>query len=143
MKTAQATVLLIEDSEEAKDLVEHALRQHGNEKYHLEWASSLSAGLEKLSSDKVDLVLLDLGLPDREGAATYAALREVAPTVPVIVVSGNTAEDTQVSVIVGGVSEYLGKEQLSGGLLVEAIRSALREARKRTQDPLLSRVHAD
>jgi DNA-binding response OmpR family regulator len=126
---ATRIVLLIEDSEDAKDLVQHALDRFGNGKYRLEWACSLSAGLAKLSEGPVDLVLLDLGLPDREGAATYSALREVAPTVPVVVVSADMAEETQVSVILGGVSDYLGKQQMSGGLLVEAIRSALREAK--------------
>jgi two-component system KDP operon response regulator KdpE len=130
----QKLVLLIEDSEDAKFLVQHAIHLHGNGKYRLEWASSLSIGLEMLSKYKVDIVLLDLGLPEMEGSATYAAVREVAPTVPVVVVSANTAEETQVSVILGGIYDYLGKEQLSGGLLLEAIRSALSDAQRRSRD---------
>ena len=128
-------VLLIEDSEDAKCLVQHAIHQAGDGKYRLEWASSLSVALEMLSKHKFDIVLLDLGLPETEGAATYAAVREVAPDVPVVVVSANTNEATQVSVILGGVSDYLGKEQLSGGLLLEAIRCALNEAQRRKRDP--------
>lgn len=130
-KPLQKLVLLIEDSEDAKNLVQHAIHHYGQGKYRLEWACSLSIGLEMLAKYKVDIVLLDLGLPEMRGAGTYAAVRVVAPDVPVVVVSGDTAEETQVSVILGGVSDYLGKEQLSGGLLLEAIRSALSEAQRR------------
>ena len=121
----QVRVLLIEDSQEAKWLVEHSLQKYGDGKYQLKWATTLSDGLEQLATHEIDIVLLDLGLPETSGSASYTRLHEVAPDVPVVVLSGDTSEETQVSVIVGGVNEYLVKEQASGPLLVEAIRSAL------------------
>ncbi len=121
----QVRVLLIEDSEEAKWLVQDSLQKYGDGKYQLKWATTLADGLEQLAMHETDIVLLDLGLPETSGSASYARLHEVAPDVPVVVLSGDTSEETQVSVIVGGVNEYLVKEQTSGPLLVEAIRSAL------------------
>jgi len=127
----QYRVLLIEDSEEAAFLVQHALQEYGNGKYLLEWVSTLSDGLDRLSRRETDIVLLDLGLPETSGPTSYTRLREVAPEVPVVVLSGDTTEETQVSVIVGGVQDYLVKEQVSGPLLVEAMRSALFTNRRR------------
>jgi DNA-binding response OmpR family regulator len=122
---SQLHVLLIEDSEDAQLLVHDALEEHGNGKYRLNWACTLSDGLDELAKGHTDIVLLDLGLPECSGAASYAKLREIAPRVPVVVLSGDMTEETQVSVIGGGAQDYLGKQQMSGPLLVEAIRSAL------------------
>lgn len=128
-------VLLIEDSEEAQLLVQYALEMYGNGKYRLEWARTLSDGLDQLSKCETDIVLLDLGLPESSGAESYARLREIAPQVPVVVLSGDTSEETQVSVIIGGVQDYLVKEQMSGPLLLEAMRSALHANKQRNGRP--------
>ena len=74
--TQQECVLLIEDSEEAMFLVRYALEEYGNGKYRMEWAASLSAGLEHLAHNKIDVVLLDLGLPESSGPESYAWVRE-------------------------------------------------------------------
>lgn len=63
----QECVLLIEDNEEAMWLVRYALQEHGKGRYRLEWAGTLSAGLDQLSKGGIDIVLLDLGLPDSTG----------------------------------------------------------------------------
>ena len=131
MDNGQKRVLLIEDNEEAKFLADCALQQYGKGKYHLEWAKDLSDALGQLSHCRTDVILLDLGLPETTGAATYAAVREIAPDIPVVVLSGDTTEETQVSVVLEGVHDYLGKDQISGGLLVEALHSALTENKHR------------
>ena len=127
----QHRVLLIEDSEEAAFLVRQALQDFGNGKYILEWVRTLSDGLARLAEGKTDIVLLDLGLPETSGPTSYTRLRKIAPEVPVVVLSGDTTEETQVSVIIGGVQDYLVKEQVTGPLLMEAVRSALFANRRR------------
>lgn len=57
-------VLLIEDDEDAMHWVQHALKEHGNGKYKLEWKQCLSDGLSRLLHGGIDLILLDLGLGD-------------------------------------------------------------------------------
>jgi DNA-binding response OmpR family regulator len=127
----QECVLLIEDDEDAVFLVRHALEEYGNGGYHLAWADSLSDGLEQLSKGRVDIVLLDLGLPDNSGPASYAWVREIAPKVPVIVVTGDMCAETERSVLASGAEDYLLKTRLSGQLLLHAIRAAL-SANKRS-----------
>jgi sigma-B regulation protein RsbU (phosphoserine phosphatase) len=69
--------------------------------------------------------LLDLGLPEASGSASYTLLRKIAPGVPVVVLTADATEETQVSVIISGVHDYLVKQQMSGPLLIEALRSAI------------------
>jgi DNA-binding response OmpR family regulator len=121
----QECVLLVEDSEEAMFLVQCALEEYGNGAYRLEWVDGLTGGIARLSKGGVDLVLLDLGLPDSEGAASYARVREAAPDVPVLVLTGDTREETESAVAARGVEDFLVKDEVSGSLLLQAIRSAL------------------
>lgn len=126
-------ILLIEDSEDSMLLVQFALQEFGEGAYQLGWASNLSDGLDRLSKGGVDIVLLDLGLPESSGAASYAWVRELAREVPVIVLTGDTREETEFSVLAGGVDQYLVKGQVTGLLLMKAIRAALHGAKRRKE----------
>ena len=121
----QETVLLVEDSEEAMFLVQCALEEYGHGAYRLEWVGGLTGGLARLSKGGIDLVLLDLGLPESSGPASYVKLREAAPDVPVLVLTGDTREETESAVAARGVDDYLVKDEVSGSLLLQAIRAAL------------------
>jgi DNA-binding NarL/FixJ family response regulator len=130
----QECVLLIEDSEEAMLLVRYALEEYGNGKYRLEWAESLSAGLDHLAHNQIDVVLLDLGLPESSGPESYAWVREIAPHIPVVVLTGDDREETEFAVTASGVEGYLVKDQVSGSHLLQTIRAALyanKQQRKR------------
>ena len=63
----QKCVLLIEDSEDVMLMVQFALHEYGQGKYRLEWATHLSEGLDQIRKCGVDVVLLDLGLPESSG----------------------------------------------------------------------------
>lgn len=129
----QECVLLIEDSEEAMLLVRFALEEYGQGMYRLEWADSLSKGLDHLSKGGVDVILLDLGLPDSSGPESYAWVREIAPEVPVVVLTGDQREETEFAVTASGVERYLVKDHVSGVHLVEAIRAALYATKRPNQ----------
>jgi DNA-binding response OmpR family regulator len=118
-------VLLIEDNDDAMLWVQWALRQYGNSRYHLEWAKDLDGGVDQISKGGIDVVLLDLGLPDGAGASSYSRIHQVAPDIPILVLTGNPREGTEFAVIARGAYDYLVKDQLSGPRLVEAIQAAL------------------
>ncbi len=122
---SQESILLIEDDEEAMLLVRYALQDYGNGAYRLEWANGLTSGLHRVAKGGIDLVLLDLGLPETMGAESYASLRKSAPDLPILVLTADTREQTEVSVAADGVDDYLVKDEVSGRLLTEAIRNAL------------------
>jgi DNA-binding NarL/FixJ family response regulator len=133
--TMQQCVLLIEDSEEAMLLVRFALEEYGRGAYRLQWASDLSSGLDFLAHGGIDVVLLDLGLPESSGPESYAWVREIAPKVPVVVLTGDSRAETEFAVTASGVEGYLVKDQVSGSHLIEAVRAAL-FANKRPRLPL-------
>jgi DNA-binding response OmpR family regulator len=125
------SVLLIEDSEEEMLLVKFALEEHGRGLYELRWAPNLSEGIDYLSNGGADVILLDLGLPESSGPASYAWVREVAPKTPVIVLTGDSRLETEFAVTASGADGYLVKNHLSGAQLLQAIQSTLFTSRRR------------
>ena len=93
----QQCVLLIEDNEDSMFLVKYALQEYGEGAFHLNWANCLSTGLEQLLNGGVDIVLLDLGLPESSGPESYAWVREVAPKTPVVVLTGDSRDQTELA----------------------------------------------
>jgi len=132
----QERILLIEDNEEAMFLVKSAIEEFGNGRYRLEWSNCLKDGLGHLSKGGVDLVLLDLGLPESSGSVTYDSVRAVALGIPVLVLTGDAAEETEMRVTGAGGEDYLVKDQVSGPLLLQAIQSALYASKIRLHVPV-------
>jgi DNA-binding response OmpR family regulator len=140
----QECVLLIEDSEDAMLLVRYSLLEYGDGRYRLKWVESLSEGLDLLSKGGVDIVLLDLSLRDSAGPSSFASVRETAPEVPVLVLTGDTSEETEFAAAAWGVDDYLVKDQVSGARLVEVIHTLidarkLQKRRKAMHDRLIQR----
>ena len=129
----QECVLLIEDNLEAMLLVRYSLQTYGEGRYRLKWVESLSEALEQLSKGGVDIVLVDLGLPDSSGPSTLASVRAAAPEVPVLVLTADTREETCFAAAAYGMDEYLVKDRLSGAQLVQVMRKLIdaRSLRKR------------
>jgi CheY-like chemotaxis protein len=125
MEKRQECVLLVEDDEDAMYLVQCALEEYGNGAYHLEWVNGLTDGLARLSKGGVDLVLLDLGLPETTGPVSYIRVRQAAPEIPVLVLTGDTRAETESAVAAFGAEDFLVKDEVSGSLLLQAIRAAL------------------
>jgi response regulator RpfG family c-di-GMP phosphodiesterase len=74
------TVLLIEDSPQYAHLVQHWLSDSAEGTgFLLNWTDSLAAGISRLERGGVDVILLDLGLPDCNGIESYRQTRARAP----------------------------------------------------------------
>jgi light-regulated signal transduction histidine kinase (bacteriophytochrome) len=73
--------------------------------------------------------LLDLGLPDSQGRATFTAVLRAAPTVPVIILTGRWDEALATQMVRAGAQDYLPKEEVDGKLLRRAIRFAFERHR--------------
>ncbi len=142
----QECVLLIEDDEEAMLLVRYSLQEYGEGRFRLKWVETLSEGLTQLSKGGVDIVLVDLGLPDSSGPSSLASVREAAPEVPVLVLTGDTREETEFAAAAYGMDDYLVKNQLSGAQLLYAIRYSIRankleKRQKAIDDGLIKQLH--
>ena len=74
MEEEHIKVLLIEDNPGDARLIQEMLTEVRDSPFDLEYAERLSAGLEHLGSGRIDLVLLDLSLPDARGLDTFVKL---------------------------------------------------------------------
>jgi DNA-binding response OmpR family regulator len=121
----QQCILLIEDNEDAIRWLLSVVTKYGHCKYKLEWAGCLSDGLSRLLDGGIDLVVLDLGLPDCSSLFSYGWVREAAPEVPIVVLTADMDDETDFAAVASGMSRYLVKGQASGKTVVDAIKEAL------------------
>jgi two-component system cell cycle response regulator len=130
------TILLIEDDPDYVRLAELELdeaRRLGHTEFTVVTASTLAAGFERLSRHDVDLVLLDLSLPDTQGLATVVSLHAEAPDVPVIVVTGTADQELAARSLQAGAQDYLIKDEIDPRTLSRSIRYAVERHRLQRQ----------
>src|SRR5690242_16672890 len=108
MPEATDRVLLIEDNPGDADFVCDQLAQE-YVSADVACVDRLSAGLEYLVQKGPGLVLLDLNLPDSQGAETYRRILDSAPNVPVVILSGQQDEELAMRAVHQGVQDYLVK----------------------------------
>jgi PAS domain S-box-containing protein len=140
MDERHLTVLLIEDNPGDVRLIREMLRQTREPMFHLEEADSLSAGLEQLAKAPMDIMLLDLTLPDSYGIETFHKAYAEASGIPIVVLSGSDDEELAMCAVQAGAQDYLVKGEVDGRLLVRAIQYAVgREAARQEHLTLLAR----
>ena len=122
-------VLLVEDNPGDVRLIGEMLAEVKGARFELQYAGRLSTGLERLAAGGIDVVLLDLSLPDSQGLDTFARVQAQAPQVPVIVLTGLDDEALAIKAVREGAQDYLVKGQVDSHLLGRAIRYALERAR--------------
>lgn len=132
MEQATKTVLLVEDNPGDAFLFIEALQEAGGDDLSLESVNRLSLALERLSRGGIDLCLLDLGLPDSTGLATFNKARQYADDVAFVVLTGLEDETAAVTAVRNGAQDFLVKGQIDGPSLVRTIRYAIE--RKRLQN---------
>ena len=118
-------ILVVEDNPGEKDFSHKMLPEAGRVGFQIESVSQLSAALTRLESKGIDLVLLDLGLPDSHGLQSFHKLRKAVPDIPVIVLIGTDDEELAARALREGAQDYLIKGQVSGSLLIRAARYGL------------------
>src|SRR3989442_1710309 len=103
---SRSQVLLIEDNSADARLVREVLAEvpAGSAPFDLHWAERLQSGFAILAEKPIDLVLLDLSLPESQGLPTLARLRSHAPDMPVIVLTGSKDERTALEALQMGAS---------------------------------------
>jgi PAS domain S-box-containing protein len=127
------TVLLVEDNPGDARLLREALREGGRD-FAITHVARLDEGLRTLQQDQVDVVFLDLSLPDSQGLETFQRLHAGAPHVPVVVLSGTSNEMLAIEAVQSGAQDYLVKGQADGAGLVRSMLYAVE--RQRSEDAL-------
>jgi DNA-binding response OmpR family regulator len=120
-----ARIVLIEDDVEIRRLVAEALAEQGHD---VDSADRAMEGLEMTIGSRPDLVLLDLGLPDLDGAELLKMIRAVSQ-VPVVVVTARDSDESVVRTLDAGADDYLVKP-FSVAQLEARVRAVLRRGSK-------------
>jgi two-component sensor histidine kinase len=143
-------LLLIEDHEgDARLIKEMLVVTQNTPAFELEWRQELDSGLKRLSEGGLDVLLLDLALPDSKGFETFETALAAAPETAIVVLTGTTDEELGLKTVAGGAQDYLVKGQLDGNMLVRSIRYAIErkqaeekiKAALREKEILIKEVH--
>ncbi|KQC08163.1 MAG: hypothetical protein APR62_05345 [Smithella sp. SDB] len=127
-------VLLIEDNPGDVKLTHEMLLEDNRFSFELVHASVLSKGVEHLKENSIDIVLLDLGLPDSQGIDTLHVILSMAPRIPIIVQTGLSDEDIAIRAVKAGAQDYMIKGQMNSALLCRSILYSIE--RKIAEDAL-------
>lgn len=122
-------ILVVEDEEGDAALVKEILREIPSLSCKLEFRTHLSGALEVLAREHVDLVLLDLALPDSLGLEGLTTLQREYPLVPVVIMTGRSEESVDLAALQRGAHGYLVKDEMSPPLLSRTIRHAIERSR--------------
>lgn len=135
MTEAMFRILVIEDDAGLREVLRALLEAEG---YRVILAETGRRALIDARSHKPDAVLVDLGLPDRDGQEVIRSIREFSP-VPIIVLSARTMESEKVLALDGGADDYVTKPFGSTELLAR-VRAALRRNARSTQQQETLRI---
>ncbi|HTD94470.1 MAG TPA: response regulator [Chitinophagaceae bacterium] len=129
----KAEILIIDDEEQIRRMLEITLKTNN---YGVTEAATGNEGLVMASNHPPDLILLDLGLPDKNGMIILQELREWH-TGPIIILSVQNSEEVIIRALDKGANDYLSKPFRTGELLAR-IRSALRSSIMEESEPIIN-----
>jgi len=119
-----ANVLLISAQPEDQTALGGVLQSIRGQPYRLIATQSLAEGLARLKEGRIEVVLLDLNLPDSLGVTTLLRVQPKANNVPVIVLVEQRDEELGTQAVSRGALDYVVKEYFSPQLLEKALRYA-------------------
>ena len=124
--TKPITVLVVEDDEEAAFMAQIWLTQAGDGQFRMEWSASLRQAMARLGRPGIDVVLLDLGMPELNGYRSCRALTTfMKDNLPVVIFTSDDRDETRDLTLGYGVTEYLLKYKTSPAQLRQALRNAV------------------
>jgi len=127
-------VLLIEDDTGFARMVQKMITDIEGGPFSFERVENLEKGIDRLRRGGIDVILLDLLLPDSEGIFTCFKLREVCGDIPVVVLSALEDDETAILAVREGAQDYLFKGIVNPAVLIRSIRHSIE--RKRNRDEL-------
>lgn len=136
MYTPPIKVLLIDDEPAQAWLVAEHLRsvsEKTQKPIDLVHTESLQEGVQRLKEADIDVMLLDLSLPDSIGVNTLTKVRSKFPAIPIVVLTSMEDEELGVQLVQEGAQDYLVKGQVDGLLLFRTVRYAIERKQTETE----------
>lgn len=124
-------VLVVDDERAIRRFLRAALTSQGHTVIEAETAQ---AGISAVTTERPDLIILDLGLPDLDGLEVVRRLREWSTT-PIVVLSVRSHEDDKIAALDAGADDYITKPFATGELAAR-MRVAVRHATRHSTEPI-------
>lgn len=128
---AQARVLLVDDDPDFAGVFQISLRADKAVLFTVETANTLESALKTLQEKTFQLVLLDLGLPDSQGLATFEKVFDAHPEVACVILSGIDDEALSIEAVKKGAQDYVVKGDVRGTMLARILAHALERHRQK------------
>lgn len=130
MAAAKSKILIVEDEDSIHKLIKAAV---STDEYQVSSAYTAGEGIRSAAAQQPDLVILDLGLPEKAGFEVIRSIREWSSTLPILVLSARTDEHSKVKALDDGANDYVTKP-FSMVELLARVRALLRSLQKRESD---------
>ena len=135
-------LLVVEDGPGDSRLLREMVSEHDSLNTSVTQVESMSEAEAHLSGSAVDVIVLDLGLPDAQGLDAVRRVRAAAPHVPIVVLTGQDDELLAAGALREGAQDYLVKGQIDSRGLLRALRYAserklMDDAHKASENELL------
>ena len=118
----KTNIIVVEDDRQIRKLMSTTLSANG---YNVECVSDGGQAILALTTNKFDIVLLDLGLPDMDGVTVIKKIREWS-SIPIIVISARGEDSDKISALDNGADDYLTKP-----FSLEELMARIRVAQRR------------
>lgn len=129
-KIETKALLLVEDDPAVAGVVGDMLAADPRVRYDVRHVMRLADAEQVLRAQRVDVVILDLALPDSTGVNGVQSLRKISPELPIVVLTGLVDERLALACIDAGAQDYLAKEELKPILLRRAIGYSITRVRE-------------
>jgi C4-dicarboxylate-specific signal transduction histidine kinase len=142
MKGKALQILVVEDNAGDVRLLREMFSQEKPGSFHLTCVLRMREAEIHLAKGGVDVVLLDMGLPDEHGLDTLRRTQVAAPGVPVIVLTGLNDEILAAEAMKEGAQDYLIKGQIENRALPRALRHAIERRRMQAENDLIRELQS-
>lgn len=118
-------VLIITSNNSDAMLLKDVFGQAKGGSFDIEWVTRLSDGLERLHTDDVDAILVDLSLPDSQGIATFDKLFAIAPQTAILVLGVEDSALLATEALERGAQGYLPREYFNNKLVLQSLNNTI------------------
>lgn len=120
------SVLLIEDDLADIHYLKEILLEDSSYKFNIEYAGSISSALERIQGGNIDVILLDLFLPDCSGLTTFIELKPKIKEIPIIILTSLDDESLAIKAVKYGAQDYIIKWNISNtSMLAKTMRYSI------------------
>lgn len=121
------TVLLVENDPADARRVREGLLDTKHCAFRIEWVTRISDAIDRLGLNRIDVILLDLPLPDGHGMEAFDQVFGAAPHIPIIVLGAAGDEETARQITERGARDHLAKSRLDAYWLPRVLRSVIEQ----------------